>query len=61
MNIKMICTRKYYIDDTRGWKLFLDVPDGVDYEGQGQFAIVTKNAKLSAMEIKDSVEVQVIE
>lgn len=36
MPVHMACTRKYFIDDVRGWK--------VEFQGQNQiFVVVTKN------------------
>jgi hypothetical protein len=59
MIIKLVCTRKYFIDDKRGWKLFFTVPDGAGYEANGDIVIITKDDALKNRKQGDSIEANV--
>ena len=55
----MVCTNKYKIDDDRGWKVFLDVPDGADFEGNGNFVLISKDASIEKLEKGESIIVSI--
>ena len=59
ITLKMVCKRKYFLDERRGWKVFLDVPDGDNHEGQGAFVVCSKDDAVAQLKEDDSIDVTI--
>lgn len=59
ITLKMVCTRKYDIDDKRGSKVFLDVPDGIGYEAQGSFILISTDKAITGLKEGEGIEVSI--
>ena len=56
VSLKLVCTRKYFIDDKRGWKLFLKAADGPDHEAKGEIIIISKDNTFKNTNVGDNVK-----